>query len=112
MPREQTPWEPTPGPSGTQWSEDLSREPSQHNEPPIPGLRTFRLVSQNLRWLQRNPMRTLLISDHFSFLTPINIYSPLLQSSPAHPATPCSVIIIDNTPVGSPPPQLHHLPLV
>ncbi|MBW0511155.1 hypothetical protein O181_050870 [Austropuccinia psidii MF-1] len=37
MPCEQTPRQPTPGPSGTQWSEDLSREPSQHNEPPIPG---------------------------------------------------------------------------
>ncbi|MBW0524722.1 hypothetical protein O181_064437 [Austropuccinia psidii MF-1] len=61
MPCEQTPWQPTPGPSGTQWSEDLFRskqqaipflsitfdtreltlppfvEPSQYNEPPIPG---------------------------------------------------------------------------
>ncbi|MBW0479510.1 hypothetical protein O181_019225 [Austropuccinia psidii MF-1] len=26
-----------PGPSGTQWSEDWFCEPSQHNEPPIPG---------------------------------------------------------------------------
>ncbi|MBW0483524.1 hypothetical protein O181_023239 [Austropuccinia psidii MF-1] len=32
MPREQTPQQPSPGPSGTQWSEDLFREP------PIPGL--------------------------------------------------------------------------
>ncbi|MBW0562492.1 hypothetical protein O181_102207 [Austropuccinia psidii MF-1] len=62
MPCEQTLRQPTPGPSGTQWLEDLSRgkkstfpfliltfsssqltlppfvEPSQHNEPPIPGL--------------------------------------------------------------------------
>ncbi|MBW0578622.1 hypothetical protein O181_118337 [Austropuccinia psidii MF-1] len=38
MPRKQTLREPTPGPSGTQWWEDLSREPSKHNEPPIPGL--------------------------------------------------------------------------
>ncbi|MBW0485863.1 hypothetical protein O181_025578 [Austropuccinia psidii MF-1] len=62
MPCKQTPWQPTPGPSGTQWSEDLFHgkkppfpflilpfasseltlppivEPSQHHEPPIPGL--------------------------------------------------------------------------
>ncbi|MBW0547861.1 hypothetical protein O181_087576, partial [Austropuccinia psidii MF-1] len=38
IPREQTPRQPTPGPSGTQWSKDLFREPSQHNEPPIPAL--------------------------------------------------------------------------
>ncbi|MBW0504273.1 hypothetical protein O181_043988 [Austropuccinia psidii MF-1] len=61
MPRKQTLRQETPGPSGTQWSEDLSCpkqkaipflilafdsseltlppfvEPSQHNEPPIPG---------------------------------------------------------------------------
>ncbi|MBW0528434.1 hypothetical protein O181_068149 [Austropuccinia psidii MF-1] len=36
MPREQTLRQPTPGLSGTRWSEDLSHEPSQHNEPPIP----------------------------------------------------------------------------
>ncbi|MBW0570192.1 hypothetical protein O181_109907 [Austropuccinia psidii MF-1] len=36
MPREQTLRQPTPGPSGTRWLEDLSREPSQHDEPPIP----------------------------------------------------------------------------
>ncbi|MBW0564932.1 hypothetical protein O181_104647 [Austropuccinia psidii MF-1] len=35
MPCEQTPWPPIPGPSGTQWSKDLFREPSQHKEPPI-----------------------------------------------------------------------------
>ncbi|MBW0481661.1 hypothetical protein O181_021376 [Austropuccinia psidii MF-1] len=60
LPREQTPWKLTPGPSGTQWSKDLFHskkpklnliftfdsseltlppflEPSQPNEPPIPG---------------------------------------------------------------------------
>ncbi|MBW0584461.1 hypothetical protein O181_124176 [Austropuccinia psidii MF-1] len=55
MPSEQTPQQPTPRPSGTQWSEDLSRgrQPTfpfliltdsssfcrtpKHNEPPIPG---------------------------------------------------------------------------
>ncbi|MBW0463318.1 hypothetical protein O181_003033 [Austropuccinia psidii MF-1] len=37
MPCEQTLWQSTPGLSGTQWSEDLFREPSQPDEPPIPG---------------------------------------------------------------------------
>ncbi|MBW0530477.1 hypothetical protein O181_070192 [Austropuccinia psidii MF-1] len=34
---EKTPQQPTPGPSGTQWLEDLFRKPPQHDEPPIPG---------------------------------------------------------------------------
>ncbi|MBW0511917.1 hypothetical protein O181_051632 [Austropuccinia psidii MF-1] len=33
----QTPRQLTPGPSGTQWLEDLFRQPSQPDEPPIPG---------------------------------------------------------------------------
>ncbi|MBW0568428.1 hypothetical protein O181_108143 [Austropuccinia psidii MF-1] len=60
MPRKQTPWQPTPGPSGTQWLKYLSHEPevalTQSTEEPF-----------------------------------------------ARPATPCSIIIINNMPVGSPP---------
>ncbi|MBW0576680.1 hypothetical protein O181_116395, partial [Austropuccinia psidii MF-1] len=37
MPCEQTLRQPTAGLSGTQWSGDLSCEPSQHNYPPISG---------------------------------------------------------------------------
>ncbi|MBW0511808.1 hypothetical protein O181_051523 [Austropuccinia psidii MF-1] len=37
MPHKQALWQLTPGPSGTQWSEDLLCKPSQHDEPPIPG---------------------------------------------------------------------------
>ncbi|MBW0566245.1 hypothetical protein O181_105960 [Austropuccinia psidii MF-1] len=37
LPCEQTPQQPTPSPSGTQWSEELFREHSQTKEPPIPG---------------------------------------------------------------------------
>ncbi|MBW0571519.1 hypothetical protein O181_111234 [Austropuccinia psidii MF-1] len=36
FPCKQTPWQPTPGPSGTRWSEELFREPSRTKEPPIP----------------------------------------------------------------------------
>ncbi|MBW0470575.1 hypothetical protein O181_010290 [Austropuccinia psidii MF-1] len=38
IPHKQHPQKPNPGPSGTQWSVDLFREPSQHDESPIPGL--------------------------------------------------------------------------
>ncbi|MBW0592034.1 hypothetical protein O181_131749, partial [Austropuccinia psidii MF-1] len=37
LPCEQTLWQPTPGPSGTRWSEELFRELSRTKEPPIPG---------------------------------------------------------------------------
>ncbi|MBW0549314.1 hypothetical protein O181_089029 [Austropuccinia psidii MF-1] len=63
----------------------------------------LRLVSQNLRWLLRNPQRNLLVSHHFSFFTPINFSSPFLPPSPACTATPCYIIIINDTPIGSPP---------
>ncbi|MBW0525275.1 hypothetical protein O181_064990 [Austropuccinia psidii MF-1] len=67
-------------------------------------LRTFRLVSQNQRWLQHNPWKNHLVSPNFTFLTLPKFSSPLLCPSPARPTTPPSIIIIDNTPVGSPPP--------
>ncbi|MBW0468121.1 hypothetical protein O181_007836 [Austropuccinia psidii MF-1] len=37
IPCKETLWKPTPGTSGTQWSEDLFHEPSEYNAPPIPG---------------------------------------------------------------------------
>ncbi|MBW0505097.1 hypothetical protein O181_044812 [Austropuccinia psidii MF-1] len=37
FPRKKTLRQPTPGLSGTQWLEDLFREPSRTNEPSIPG---------------------------------------------------------------------------
>ncbi|MBW0551999.1 hypothetical protein O181_091714, partial [Austropuccinia psidii MF-1] len=37
LPREQTPRQPTPSASGTQWLEELFREPSQTKEPPPSG---------------------------------------------------------------------------
>ncbi|MBW0523800.1 hypothetical protein O181_063515 [Austropuccinia psidii MF-1] len=69
-------------------------------------MRTLLLVSLNLRWLQCNPQRNLLVSPHLTFFTILNFSSLLLQPSPSRTATPTSVIIIDNTPVGSPPPLL------
>ncbi|MBW0492490.1 hypothetical protein O181_032205 [Austropuccinia psidii MF-1] len=43
---------------------------------------------------------------YFSFFPVPNFPSPLLQPSPACLATPASVILIDNMPIGSPPPFL------
>ncbi|MBW0540314.1 hypothetical protein O181_080029 [Austropuccinia psidii MF-1] len=60
----------------------------------------------HMRWLQCNTRRNVLVSHHFSFFTSINFSSPCLLPYPAHPATPRSVIIIDDTPVRSPPPLL------
>ncbi|MBW0532865.1 hypothetical protein O181_072580 [Austropuccinia psidii MF-1] len=37
FPCKQTPRKPTPGPSDTRWLEELFREPSPTEEPPIPG---------------------------------------------------------------------------
>ncbi|MBW0502115.1 hypothetical protein O181_041830 [Austropuccinia psidii MF-1] len=71
---------------------------------PLNHLRTCRLVSQNLRWLQRNPRRNLLVNHHFSFFTTINFSSPFLRPSPACPATPRLLIIINNMPIASSPP--------
>ncbi|MBW0510416.1 hypothetical protein O181_050131 [Austropuccinia psidii MF-1] len=75
LPRKQTAWQPTPGLNGTQWSEDLFHEPSQTDEPPIPGL---------------SPPSS----------------KPHKDVQTSCPTPPHSVIIIDNTPVGSPPPPL------
>ncbi|MBW0534196.1 hypothetical protein O181_073911 [Austropuccinia psidii MF-1] len=73
MPHNQTPWQPTPGPSATQFLEDFFWGPSQapelHEEP--------------------DPELALTQSTEEPF---------------ACPATPSCVIIINNTPVGSPPP--------
>ncbi|MBW0484466.1 hypothetical protein O181_024181 [Austropuccinia psidii MF-1] len=131
LPHEQTLQQLTPGPSGTQWSEDLfhGKQPKFHListfdssdltvppfvEPPkwmshlflarvhpSNHMRTFQLMSMNLRWLQHNPWRNLLVSPKFTFFTLPNFSSPFLSPSPACPTPPHSIIIIDNTPVRS-----------
>ncbi|MBW0488864.1 hypothetical protein O181_028579 [Austropuccinia psidii MF-1] len=98
MPCEQTPRQPPPGPSGTQWLEDLSREPSQHNETPIPG------PSQS-----SEPPEDSLPPEPEPEVAP----TQPTEEPFALPATLRSVIIIDNTPVRSPtpPPPPPLLPL-
>ncbi|MBW0534239.1 hypothetical protein O181_073954 [Austropuccinia psidii MF-1] len=114
---EQTLWQPTPGPSGTQWSEDLFRgkqpkfhlistfdsseltlppfvEPSQTNEPPIPG------------WSPSSePHEDVLTHDP----EPEVALRKSMEEPFAHPTPPHSVIIINNKPIGSTLPFLHPL---
>ncbi|MBW0518043.1 hypothetical protein O181_057758 [Austropuccinia psidii MF-1] len=81
MPCKQTPWQPT------QWLEDLSREPSQHDEPPLPGPSPSSEPSEDVLTHKPEPEVAPTQSKEETF---------------ACPTTPCSIIIIDDTPVGSP----------
>ncbi|MBW0507861.1 hypothetical protein O181_047576 [Austropuccinia psidii MF-1] len=84
LPHKQTPRQPTPGPSGTQWLEDLSREPSQHDEPPIAGPSPSSKPPEDVPTREPEPEVALTQSTEEPF------------------ATPHSVIIIDDMPVRSP----------
>ncbi|MBW0468858.1 hypothetical protein O181_008573 [Austropuccinia psidii MF-1] len=91
MPRKKTPQQLTPGPSGTQWSEDLLHEPSQKNEPPIPG------PSQSSK--SQVPSH----EDASTCEPEPEVAATKTTEEPfACPATPCSIIIINDMPVGSP----------
>ncbi|MBW0588239.1 hypothetical protein O181_127954 [Austropuccinia psidii MF-1] len=101
LPHEQTPQQPSPGPSGTQWSEELLREPSSTKEPPIPGPSPSSQPPEDNMTCEPEPE----VAPTQSMEEPF-----------ARPATPHSTIIIDNTPVGSPPsssgtpPPFHPVP--
>ncbi|MBW0513143.1 hypothetical protein O181_052858 [Austropuccinia psidii MF-1] len=86
LPCKQTPRQPTPGPSGTQWSEELFCEPSQTKEPPIPGPSSSSQPPEDVPTHEPEPE-----------------VAPR-QSTEEPFALPCSIIIINDTPVGSPPP--------
>ncbi|MBW0559547.1 hypothetical protein O181_099262 [Austropuccinia psidii MF-1] len=88
LPRKQTARQPTPGPSGTQWSEELFHEPTQTKEPPIPGLSPSCQPPEDNTACEPEPE----VAPTQSMEEPF-----------ARPATPCSIIIIEDTPVGSPP---------
>ncbi|MBW0490112.1 hypothetical protein O181_029827 [Austropuccinia psidii MF-1] len=109
----QTPWNSTPGTSGTQWSEDIFRgkqpkfhlistfnsseltvppfvEPSQANEPPIPGPSPSSKPHEDVPAREPEPEEAPTQSMEEPF---------------AHPTPPCSVIIINDTPIRSLPPS-------
>ncbi|MBW0475743.1 hypothetical protein O181_015458 [Austropuccinia psidii MF-1] len=110
LPCKQTPRQPTPGPSGTQWLEDLFCgkqpkfdlistfdsseltfppfvEPSQTNQPPIPGPSPSSEPYEDVLTCEPEPEVALTQS----------MEEPFACTTPPH-----SVIIIDNMPVGSP----------
>ncbi|MBW0533691.1 hypothetical protein O181_073406 [Austropuccinia psidii MF-1] len=104
IPREQTPRQPTPGPSGTQWSEDLSHGkqptlpspfvgPSQHNKPPIPGPIPFSEPPRDIPTREPEPevAPTQSMEDPFGKSPLLFLYSyqlfltpPLIISSSSH----------------------------
>ncbi|MBW0589609.1 hypothetical protein O181_129324 [Austropuccinia psidii MF-1] len=86
LPGEQTPWQLTPGPSGTQWSEELFCEPSRAKEPPIPGPSPSSQPPEDNTTREPEPE-----------VAPMQ----LTEEPFACPATTCSIIIINNTPIGS-----------
>ncbi|MBW0460903.1 hypothetical protein O181_000618 [Austropuccinia psidii MF-1] len=90
IPHKQTLRQPTPDLSGTQWSEGVFREPSQHDEPPIPG-----------------PSQPSKPHEDASAHGPEPEVAPT-QSMEEHFDTPSTVIIIDDTPFGAP--SLHSYP--
>ncbi|MBW0509250.1 hypothetical protein O181_048965 [Austropuccinia psidii MF-1] len=94
MPCEQTRRQPTAGLSGTQWLEDLSREPSQHNEPPIPGPSPSSEPPEDVPTCEPEPEVAPMQSTEDPF---------------ACPTTPRSIIIINNIP--SDPPSAFSFPL-
>ncbi|MBW0566542.1 hypothetical protein O181_106257 [Austropuccinia psidii MF-1] len=87
LPCKQTPQQPTPGPSSTGWSEELFRKPSQTKEPPISGPSPSSQPPEDNTTCEPEP----------------EVAPTQYTEEPfARPATPCSIIIINNMPIGSP----------
>ncbi|MBW0535615.1 hypothetical protein O181_075330 [Austropuccinia psidii MF-1] len=113
LPCKQIVWQLTPGLSGTQWLEDLFQQPSQPNEPHIQGLSQPSEPYENA--LTHEPEHELAptqsMEEPFG-KSPLHVfyYSQLFLTppypTPARPATPSSVIIINNMPIRFPLPLL------
>ncbi|MBW0501945.1 hypothetical protein O181_041660 [Austropuccinia psidii MF-1] len=134
-PCQQTPWQPTPSPSGTQWSEDLfcSKqkaipflilsfdsselalppfvEPSQYNEPPIPGSSPSLNPHEDLSACEPEPEVALKHSLEEPFVI---IYNMPFGSPP--PPPPCLIlnpsppVPSSSTPTTDPSPETLPLP--
>ncbi|MBW0511020.1 hypothetical protein O181_050735 [Austropuccinia psidii MF-1] len=76
LPHKQTPRQPTPGPSGTQWLEDLFREPSQTDEPPIPGLSPSSKLHENVLTSCPTPPHSVITIDDI----PVGSPPPLIPT--------------------------------
>ncbi|MBW0541541.1 hypothetical protein O181_081256 [Austropuccinia psidii MF-1] len=88
LPCKQTLQQHTPGPSGTRWLEELFRKPFQTKQPPIPG-----------------PSPSSQPPDDVPTCEPEPKVAPMqsMEEPFACPATPRLIIIIDDTPVETPP---------
>ncbi|MBW0482517.1 hypothetical protein O181_022232 [Austropuccinia psidii MF-1] len=100
MPHEQTLRQPTPGPSGTQWLEDLSHEPSQTKEPPIPGPSPSSKPPEDIPTCEPELEVAPMQSKEEPFGKQLLHFLTLPRFSSTIPS---SVIVVDNTPVGAPP---------
>ncbi|MBW0550623.1 hypothetical protein O181_090338 [Austropuccinia psidii MF-1] len=115
LPCEQTPRQPIPVPSGTRWLEELLREPSWTKEPPIPAPSPSCEPPEDVPTHEPEPEVAPMQSMEEPFgkspLLFLHSYQLFLTFSLTISS---SIIIIDNTPVGSSPllPQLRHLPLL
>ncbi|MBW0538926.1 hypothetical protein O181_078641 [Austropuccinia psidii MF-1] len=96
LPRKKTPRQPTPGASCTQGLEDLFHKPSQTNEPPIPGPIPSSKPHEDVPACEPEP----------EVVPTQSMKDPLSCPTPPH-----SIIIIDDTPVGSPLPNPTTFPL-
>ncbi|MBW0483099.1 hypothetical protein O181_022814 [Austropuccinia psidii MF-1] len=99
-------------PNTPQQDSPVPLEPSQYDEPPIPGPSKASEPHEDPLTHEPEPevaptksMEEPFGKSNFTFFTLLNFSSPLLWPSPACPATPASVIIINNTPVRYPPPS-------
>ncbi|MBW0510240.1 hypothetical protein O181_049955 [Austropuccinia psidii MF-1] len=113
MPCEQTLQQPTPGPSGIRWLEDLFCQPSQHDWPPITGPSPSSEPPEDVPTHEPEPevAPTQSMEEPFCksqlhffnssqlFLTPPSRYSLFIHNHRQYPHW-------------IPPPQLRHLPLL
>ncbi|MBW0529809.1 hypothetical protein O181_069524 [Austropuccinia psidii MF-1] len=84
MPCKQMPWQPTPGLSGTQWLEDLFREPFQHTEAPIQSSKSQVLSHEDISTREPEPelvllLPTLSLSLMICLLAPPSTPTPALS---------------------------------
>ncbi|MBW0467338.1 hypothetical protein O181_007053 [Austropuccinia psidii MF-1] len=110
MPCKQTPWQLTPGPSGTCWLVDLFPEPPQYNEPPIPAPSPSSKPHEDLSDCEPEPKvaprhlleETFGYSSHYSCLVIITDHTPVGSSpipNPSPPVPSFSTPTLENPPI-------------
>ncbi|MBW0499164.1 hypothetical protein O181_038879 [Austropuccinia psidii MF-1] len=91
IPCKKTLQQPTPGPSCSQWREDIFSKPSQQDEPPIPGAS------------QASDSQLPSYENDLTCESEPEVVPTQSSEEPfASPATPCSFIIVNDMPVRTP----------